>query len=153
MAEMGPHAQTSFAVNWEVELPSWDTVPLVLQGITARHSTEDAWQLLHHDRPRLYEEATFKLRGLLQPGLTIQAEIRRMNVRVAVRFEVVEKRSITYEHVTTSNLWSSEENHTHFFTRDTGLLPYEFYQGDQRMLCYLASPKRDLESAPIRFWP
>jgi hypothetical protein len=52
-----------FAVQWEIEMPSGIFGSLTLQGMAARHSVQDAWQLLHHDNPRLFENAVFNCIG------------------------------------------------------------------------------------------
>jgi hypothetical protein len=96
--------------------------------MTAKHNAGEAWKLLRHDNPGVYQEAIFNYRGLLAPGITIQAQIIRRNVEVTVMFEVLEKRPIRYEHMTLPNMWSMEDVQTEFLAHDTGLLPFECYQ-------------------------
>jgi hypothetical protein len=56
--------------------------------------------------------------GPLGPGITIRAQIKQYT---SIHF-------ITYEGMWTNNMWSYEEIHTHYFTHDSLLLPFELYQ-------------------------
>jgi hypothetical protein len=104
---------------------------IIQENMTPQHDLLDAWQLLHHDDPRLYEQATFNYRGKLQRGLTIEAEVMRENVPVTVRFQVRDKGRIRYEKAQVVNLWNWESVYNYSFTRDTRLLPYELYQQEE----------------------
>jgi hypothetical protein len=76
----------------------------------------EAWQKLHMEIPRLYEEANLNFRGKLKPGLTITAEIVRQNIRCAVEFEVIRKRTISFVHEVIPNMASWAEIHAHYST-------------------------------------
>jgi hypothetical protein len=73
--------------------------------------------------------------GLLGPGLTIRAEIMPEIVTVGIRFEVLGKRFIKYENIQINKMCAHEEIHTHIFTHDTRLLPYESYQEIEQRPC------------------
>jgi hypothetical protein len=62
-----------FAVQWEIKMPSAGLGSLTLQGMSAQHNVQEPWKLLHHDRSRLFERATFNYVGPLTPGRTIRA--------------------------------------------------------------------------------
>jgi hypothetical protein len=72
-------------------------------------------------------------RGYLQPGLKIQAEIRRERVKLTVVFEVIKKREIRYENQAVWNMLTQEDIWNHLFTFDNRVVPVDCYEdGDKR---------------------
>jgi hypothetical protein len=79
-----PH---TFPVTGQVENPATGFVTIVQEKMTPLITGSEAWQLLHNDHPRLFQEANLNYRGKLKPGQTIQAEIIRREIEAAVQFE------------------------------------------------------------------
>jgi hypothetical protein len=77
--------------------------------------------------PRLCENANLDFRGKLKPGLVINAEIIRQDVRRTVEFEVIRKGCITYTHENIPNMASWADIHAHFLSFDEGIPPFESY--------------------------
>jgi hypothetical protein len=80
-------------------MPSGEFGELALQGMTVMQSVGEAWPLLHHDNPSRFENAIFNYVGLLGPGLTIRAEIKREPVNVGIGFEAGGNRFMTYKNI------------------------------------------------------
>jgi hypothetical protein len=55
-----------FPLTWEVEDRAGGYIDIIQEGMKPMLSVSDAWQLLHHDHPKLFEEATFNYRGNLK---------------------------------------------------------------------------------------
>jgi hypothetical protein len=76
---------------------------------------------------------TFNFTGKVNPGLVIEAEIKRKKVIETVSFQVIDRREIRYEHREIWNVWTPEEVWEHFFTNDSRISPFECYDvSDQR---------------------
>jgi hypothetical protein len=65
-------------------------------GATARWATLEGWQDLRKSHPELEEEMSVSPNGIIRPGLTIQAEIIRLDVRMRIVLELREGRTIWY---------------------------------------------------------
>jgi hypothetical protein len=58
----------------------------------------------------------------------MKAEITREILIMAAEVKVIDNTFLPYDHETVFNMRSSEEVYTHFFARDSRLLPFELYQ-------------------------
>jgi hypothetical protein len=83
-----------------------------------------AWDLLHHECPRLCEEATLDFSGFLRPGLTIKAEIIRADVRVALTFELIRGGTIAYIQKVIPNMAPWCDFHGHWSSFDKSIPPF-----------------------------
>jgi hypothetical protein len=90
-------------------------------------SVDQAWQLLHHDHPRLSPEATSNYRGKLRPGQVITAEVVRTHAEIPVDFEIIRKGHIKFTHEIIPNMATWPEIHAHFRTYDKRILPHDLY--------------------------
>jgi hypothetical protein len=117
-----------FPVEFQAELPAGGTKPIQVEDMTLEDTVEDAWALLHHTYPRLFEHATFNDTGRLRRGLSIESDVRREMVPLAVRFQVIDKRFITYEPRLLNNMWTQEEVWDRYFHYDRRLSPFELDQ-------------------------
>jgi hypothetical protein len=97
--------------------------PVIQQGMTPLKDVEEAWQLLHHEVPRLFEKATFNYVGKLKPGQTIQAEVAREDIEATARFEIKDHGRISFEHATFSNMMPRPELHANFARIDPRIPP------------------------------
>jgi hypothetical protein len=75
-------------------------------------------------------------RGNLKPGQTIQADVERENVEVAVQFEVRDKRTIKFEHEIIPNMAMWQDIHAHFLAIDKRLLPYDSHIEEEDRPCH-----------------
>jgi hypothetical protein len=122
-----PH---TFAVTWRIESPaSVDGYEEVVQeGMTPLIDVQDAWQRLHNPVPRLVEKGNIAFRGKLRPGQTIQVEVQREEIEVAVRFEHAHKGTITFTQERLSIMSPRSEVHTRFAREDLRIPPYACYE-------------------------
>jgi hypothetical protein len=91
--------------------------------MTPMYTATEAWQLLHNQIPRLYEEASLDYVGKLKPGCNITASIVRADVPLHIRFEIYGKSSITYE-LAIQNMATWQAIHAHFSGYDLRIPPY-----------------------------
>jgi hypothetical protein len=120
------------SVEFVVEAPTRGTVSLEADNMTAARTVEKAWGVLRLQTPGMHEHAAFNHKGFVQPGLTVQAEVRREQVQLTVVFDVIKRREISYENQVIWNMWTSENICNHFFTFDKRLLPIECYEGEDK---------------------
>jgi hypothetical protein len=66
--------RTKFPIIWRLELFPEEVIQ---DDMHAGLRIQDAWNRLHHQVPRLYPQATFNHTGLVQPNLTVTAEVFR----------------------------------------------------------------------------
>jgi hypothetical protein len=80
-----PH---TFAVTWRIECPASQTgfEEVVQERMTPIIDVQGAWQLFHTQVPRLFEKGVIAYRGKLRPGQTIQVDVQKEDIEVAVRF-------------------------------------------------------------------
>jgi hypothetical protein len=95
-----------FPVTWQIESPQSPDgfFVQVQEGMTPLLTAQAAWGLLRNDVPNLSENPGIDYRGFLKPGLTLNAAIRRENVRVSISFEVTRDGCITFTHEVFSNM-------------------------------------------------
>jgi hypothetical protein len=143
-----------FSVEFEVEVPTGRSTTLNSDNMTAGHAVEQAWEMLRMQTVGMYEHATFTYRGYLQPGLKIQAEVRRERVQLTVVFE------IRYGNQAIWNMWTQEDIWNHFFTFDIGLLPIERYEAEDKRpwypntVIFFRVKESDVPSRTCRYvWP
>jgi ribonuclease HI len=120
-----------FPVKWRLELFSEEIIqPDMHAGITA----QAAWVQLHHQVPRLYQDATLNYTGPLQPGAVITAEVIRELVTVSVAFEVKDHGWIEYtNYPDTSNMLTRREIYDYFAAMDPRIPPLaEYTEEDTR---------------------
>jgi hypothetical protein len=130
---------TKVPVTWRIEWPQEQSgVREVIQpGMTALVDVNEAWNLLHHIVPGLYDRALLNYRGNLQPGQTIQAEDVREDVALEIRFEVANKGWITFTGQTISNMSPRSEIHAHYAREDARIPPNGLLceGGNEAVLC------------------
>jgi hypothetical protein len=123
-----PH---TFPVTWKIEDPAQGFVTVTQEKMTPMITIQEAWQLLHTQVPRLFQQATFNYRGKPSPGQTIQADIARKDVEVAVRFQICHKGAITFTHEIIPNTTAWAEIHAPFAEIDQRIPRYSFYIEDE----------------------
>jgi hypothetical protein len=128
----------AFPVNWRIEFPQATdgVIGYVQPKMTPLVTAREVWDLLHHEIPGLYEDATLDYRGFLRPGLTVSAEIVREDVRVSVSFEVIRKGTITYILEVIPNMVSWQDIHGHFARIDRRIPPFEGYINEENRPYY-----------------
>jgi hypothetical protein len=103
-----------FPVQWRIKMPQEDSgfLEVVQKEMTPLLTGTEAWQQLHNEIPRLYEEASLDYAGKLKPGTEITASIIRANVPLAVTFELYRKATITYhQDVPNMETWAAVHAH------------------------------------------
>jgi hypothetical protein len=115
---------------WRIEIPAapagYDDV---VQGpMTPMFDVQEAWGILHTQVPRLFENGVIACRGKLRPGQTIQVDVQREEVEVAVRFELAQKGHITFTHERISNMSPRSEAPARFMRNDPRIPPYACYE-------------------------
>jgi hypothetical protein len=119
-----------FRVTWRIEMCTED---IVQQDMHAGFTVQTAWERLHTQAPRLFQNATFNYAGLLQPGLIIQADVMREQVTVSINFEVQDRGWIEYPRNTISNMLTKQEIYDHFRQDDARIPPLaEYIEEEQR---------------------
>jgi hypothetical protein len=124
------------SVEFVVEVPTGGTIALKAENMSTNHTVEHAWEMLRIQAPGMYEHVTFNYRGLLQPGLSIQAEVKREQVQLTVVFEVIRRRESRYENQIIWHMWTNEDIWDHFFAFDKRLLSIECYEVENRRPWY-----------------
>jgi hypothetical protein len=119
-----------FSVTWQIETPTSQTgySEVVQEGMTPLIDVEEAWQRLHKQVPRLFEERVIGYRGKLRPGHTIRVDVQRKEVQVTVRFETKDHGSISFIHEKISNMSQRSETHAYFAREDGRIPPYACYE-------------------------
>jgi hypothetical protein len=101
-----------FPIKWRLELFPEEVIQ---QDMHTGLSIQDAWARLHHRVPRLYEHATFNYAGLVQPNLTVTAEVLREEVTLTFCFEVKDNGWIEHPNNTNiSNMLTRQQIHEQF---------------------------------------
>jgi hypothetical protein len=95
--------------------------------MTVLVDVNEAWVSLHHIVPGLYDRALLNYLGKLQPGQTVQAEMARENVTLAVRFEVANKGRITFTDQTIPNMAPRSDIHAHHAQADDRIPRLAYY--------------------------
>lgn len=123
----------TFPVMWRIETPqdAQGFIEAVQEKMSPLITATEAWGRLHSIVPGLYEDANLDFRGKLRPALTINAEIIREEVRVAVEFEVIKKWSIKYIHENIPNTATWEEIHRHFSSIDERIPAFEYHVNEE----------------------
>jgi hypothetical protein len=98
----------------------------VQNDMTPMYTATEAWQILHTQIPRLYEEASLDYVGKLKPGCVITASIVKADVPLHVKFEVYGKGCITFE-LAIPNMATWHAIHAHFSSYDLRIPPYSCY--------------------------
>jgi hypothetical protein len=106
------------------------------EKMTPMITVHAAWQLLHQEVPRLFPNANFNYRGKLRPGQTIQADITRETVEVAVRFQICHKGEIRFIHEFSPTMVTWAEIHAHFLNIDRRIPPYGCCVEEENRLYY-----------------
>jgi hypothetical protein len=117
-----------FPVQWRIERPQEESgfYETRQKDMTPMYTAIEAWQMLHNQEPRLFEEATLDYAVKLKPGCIIAASVRRADVPLHIRFEIYGKATITYE-LTIPNMATWQAIHSHFAGYDLRIPPYSCY--------------------------
>jgi hypothetical protein len=136
----------TFLVTWQVEDPQGGFVNIIQENMTPLISPQEAWQLLHHDHPRLFSDASFNYRGNLKPGQIIQAEVIKKDVVVSVDFETIRKGHLRFTQEWIPNMVSWADIHTHFQARDRRIPPFDCYVQEENRP-YIENTELEFRSA------
>jgi hypothetical protein len=128
-----PH---TFLVTWQVENPAGGFIDIIQANMTPLISVQEGWQLLHHDHPRVFQEASINYRGDLNPWQIVQAEVIGKELIVAVDFESIRKRHIRFTHELIPNMVSWADIHAHFQAIDKRISPFGCYVQEENRPCF-----------------
>jgi hypothetical protein len=103
-----------FPIKWRQEL---FTEEVTQDNMHAGFSIHEAWAQLHHQVPRLYPHATFNYAGLVQPNLTVTAEVLRENVTVLISLKSKTTVGLNSQTTRTSAICSLARKFTHIMRR------------------------------------
>jgi hypothetical protein len=133
-----------FPVTWQIEDPQNPNgfFTQIQQNMTPLLTAQAAWGLLRNDVPNLQEEPGIDYRGFLKPGLTLNASIPRVNVRVSVSFEVIRDGCITFTHEVFLNMTTWFEIYSHYSNIDARICPWENYIEEELRPYYQDMPLR-----------
>jgi hypothetical protein len=133
-----------FPVTWHIEYPQNPDgfFAQIQEGMTPLLTAQAAWGLLRNDVPNLQEEPEIDYRGFLKPGLTLNASIPRVNVRVSVSFEVIREGCITFTHEVFLNMMTWREIYGHYSSIDARICPWENYIDEELRPYYQDMPLR-----------
>jgi hypothetical protein len=134
-----------FGIKFEVRQVLGDTRSYRAENVTPGHTAKQVWGYLCVQNPDLQEEMILDHSGLVHPGLTIRAAIKRTRVCQTVTSQVIRPREICYEHREIWNMWSPEEVWEHSSNQDDRILPLDCYEVSDKRRC--TDPKG------LQVWP